>query len=470
MRLTVDDLLKVRHAEVHHRELLEKRTITGISTDTRSLKSGDLFFALKGENFDGHAFVESAFEKGASAAVVEGSFAHARFLSVPLLVVENATRALGELAHLYRKRFSIPVIAIGGSNGKTTTKDMITKVLASSYTVLSTDGNHNNHIGVPLTLFRLEKKHEMAVVEVGTNHPGEIEHLVHLLDPTDGLITNIGHEHLEFFKSLDGVAEEEGTLFRQLKSRKRAQLFVNADDTRVKAIAGRTKNRWTYGFDSRAVDVAGRIIGVDKKGASRFEFRSKSMKRSVSVQLKVPGRHNAVNAIAAAAVGVAFDVPAARIRKALECFHPSDKRMEVLKVGGVTIYNDTYNANPDSMIAALHTLAAARVSGKKIAVLADMLELGELAPEEHERVGREAAKLGVGYMLTFGEHAKHIHGAARVSSAIHYDQKNILAEYLAELVAPGDAVLVKGSRGMKMEDVITFLVERLRHAPAEFSS
>jgi UDP-N-acetylmuramoyl-tripeptide--D-alanyl-D-alanine ligase len=467
MRLTVDDLLKVRHVEFHHRELLEKRKITGISTDTRSLKSGDLFFALKGENFDGHAFVESAFEKGASVAVVEGSFERARYISGPLLVVENATRALGELAHLYRQRFSIPIIAIGGSNGKTTTKDMIADVLKTSYNVLSTSGNHNNHIGVPLTLFHLEKKHDVAVVEVGTNHPGEIEYLVSLLNPTDGLITNIGHEHLEFFKSLDGVAEEEGKLFQQLKLRKRSRLFVNADDARVKAMAGRARNRWTFGFAVRAVDVAGRVTGVDKRGSARLEFRSKNMKRSVSVQLQVPGRHNAANALAAAAVGLAFDVPPTRIRKALEDFCPPDKRMEALSVGGVTIYNDTYNANPDSMVAALQTLAAARVTGKRIAVLADMRELGESGPEEHARVGREATKLRLGYLLTFGELAKHIHDAAGVSAAIHYDQKNVLAEYLAELVAPGDAVLVKGSRGMKMEDVVTFLVERLRHASAE---
>ena len=461
MRLTVDDLLKVRHKEFRNRELLKNRKITGISTDTRTLKSGDLFFALKGENFDGHIFVESAFDKGAIAAVVEGS--RALLTSVPLLVVENAAQALGELAHLYRQRFSIPIIAIGGSNGKTTTKDMIADVLKTSYNVLSTHGNHNNHIGVPLTLFRLEKKHEVAVVEVGTNHPGEIEYLALMVDPTDGLITNIGHEHLEFFKSLDGVAEEEGALYRKLKLKKRSRVFVNADDARVKAIAGRMRNRYTYGFETRAVDVGGRVIDVNGRGCARFEFRGKNMKRSVSIQLQIPGWHNAANALAAATVGLAFNVPPARIRKVLESFSPLDKRMEVLSVGGVAIYNDTYNANPDSMIAALHTLAAARTSGKKIAVLADMRELGESGPEEHARVGHETTKSGIGYLLTFGELAKHIHDAARVPSEMHYDQKNVLAEYLAELVAPGDAVLVKGSRGMKMEDVVTFLVERLRH-------
>jgi UDP-N-acetylmuramoyl-tripeptide--D-alanyl-D-alanine ligase len=465
MRLTVDDLLQLRHREFRNRESLGKKKITGVSTDTRTLKVGDLFFALRGENFDGHQFVESAFDKGAIAAVVEISVDLARNPGAPLLVVENATQALGELARQHRRRFSIPVVAIGGSNGKTTTKEMIASILTKSYKVLSTEGNHNNHIGVPHTIFRLEKKHDLAVVEIGTNHPGEIEHLSRMLDPTDGLITNIGHEHLEFFGSVDGVAEEEGALFRMLKlKKKRSRVFVNADDRYVNAIAGRMRNRYSYGFHAKGVDVEGRLVGTNAKGCARFEFRGKNMKKSVGVQLRVPGRHNAANALAAAAVGLAFKVPPTRIRKALESFRAPSKRMEIMSVCGVTIYNDTYNANPDSTIAALQTLAAARVTGKRIAVLADMRELGEAGPAEHMRVGREAGQLGLEYLLTFGELARHTHDAAKLPSAIHYEQKNMLAEYLAELVAPGDAVLVKGSRSMKMEDVVTFLIERLHHA------
>ena len=456
--LSVEDLEKVSHKEFRYRDRVRK--ISGISSDTRTLKKGNLFFAIRGENFDGHKFVAGAFEKGACAAVVETGSEVPRDHAAPLLIVEDTTRALGELANLYRRKFSLPIIAIGGSNGKTTTKDMIAQVLRGPYNVLATEANHNNHIGVPLTLFRLEKRHTVAVVEIGTNHPGEIEYLSRILEPTDGLITNIGLEHLEFFKTLDGVASEEGILFRSLK---KGRAFVNADDKSVQAIGRRRKNRYTYGFEKQT-DVAGTIIDEDGRGCVRFEFRGKKMKRSSGIQLRVPGRHNAANALAAAAVGLAYNIPPTRIRKALESFRATSKRMEIVRIKGVTIYNDTYNANPESTIEALRTLALARVKGKKIAVLGDMLELGEQGPEQHSRVGREVSRLGIDCLLTFGDLARNIHDPAGIPMAIHYDQKNVLAEYLAELVGPGDAILVKGSRGMKMEDIVTFLSERIGHA------
>jgi UDP-N-acetylmuramoyl-tripeptide--D-alanyl-D-alanine ligase len=203
---------------------------------------------------------------------------------------------------------------------------------------------------------------------------------------------------------------------------------------------------------------------MKETGAARLSVTGRRMRKAMKVQLGIPGEHNARNALAAAAVGLTFQVTPKQICRALESFAPADKRMQVENLSGVVVYNDTYNANPDSTIAALQTLAAAQVMGKKIAVLADMLELGESASEEHVRVGREVARLGIEYLLTFGQLAKHIHNTAKGSFVVHYDQKNILAEYLAELVTPGDAVLVKGSRGMNMEDVVTFLKERLHQA------
>ena len=463
MRLTVDDLGKVTHHEFRNRDLLKGKKLSGVSTDTRTLKPGDLFIALRGEHFEGHKFIADAFDRGAVSAVAGRDADLVRISNVPILVVEDTTKALGELANLYRRKFSIPVIAIGGSNGKTTTKDMVASVLRMSYKVLATEGNNNNQIGVPLTLFRLESKHRVAVVEIGTNHPGEIEYLCRILEPTEGLITNIGHEHLEFFNTLEGVAAEEGRLFRSLKRRKRSRVFVNANDVHVNMLSKGMLNRYTYGLGSRNANVIGRIINEDGTGCVRFEFRGKQMKRATNTHLRIPGRHNAANALAAAAVGLAHKVPSVRIRKALESFRATSNRMEVLSIGGATIYNDTYNANPDSMSEALRTLSAARVSGKKIAVLADMRELGLAGPEEHARIGRELSGFDVDILLTFGELARHIHDAAKIPSAIHYEQQNVLAEYLAELLAPGDAVLVKGSRGMKMEDVVTFLAERMRH-------
>jgi UDP-N-acetylmuramoyl-tripeptide--D-alanyl-D-alanine ligase len=462
--VTSRDLSDVVHVEFRNKGLLRGKKILGVSTDSRKTKAGDVFIALRGENFDGHAFVADAFERGAVAAIVDQNFAEATQLGKPLLVVEDTTRALGELAHMHRKKFDIPVLAIGGSNGKTTTKDMISSVLSTKYNVLKTAGNLNNHIGVPETLLQLQKKHDIAAVEIGTNHPGEIEYLCGILEPTHGLITNTGREHLEFFKSVDGVAEEEGKLFDYLKSKPGSTAFVNGDDQRIRKKARGMKKCIVYGMQTKSADVRGKIVDVDETGCASFEYVGKRSKKSGRTKLGIPGEHNAQNALAAVAVGLAFKVSSKAIRGALESFRSTTKRMEVLDLDGVIVYNDTYNANPDSMISALRTLASAKVSGKKIAVLADMRELGDASKEEHALVGREATRLKIDYVLTFGELARAIHDAATVKYAIHYDQKNMLAEYLSELISPGDALLVKGSRGMKMEDIVTFLQERLRPA------
>lgn len=464
MTLTTKDLDKLTFVEFRNRDQLKSRRLTGVSTDSRKVGDGELFIALKGANFDGHTFVAGAFGRGAVAAIVDESFRWDSVSDKPLLVVEDTTRALGELAHLHRMKSRIPFIAIGGSNGKTTTKDMVSSVLAASYNVLSTEGNLNNHVGVPQMLLRLQKKHDVAVIEIGTNHPGEVDYLCRLLAPTHGLITNIGREHLEFFKSVEGVAAEEGVLFEHLRRREKSVTFVNADDQLVRSKAKGMRRQVSYGMHAKRVDVSGKIVGIDETARASFEYRRKRPARRDTVRLRIPGEHNAMNALAAVAVGLTFNVPAKRIRKALESFCPTAKRMEVLNYEGVIIYNDTYNANPDSMISALKTLASANVTGKKIAVLGDMRELGEHGTEEHARVGREATQLGIDYVLTYGELARSIHEATKIEYALHYDQKNMLAEYLAELVAPGDVVLVKGSRGMKMEDIVTFLEERLRSA------
>jgi UDP-N-acetylmuramoyl-tripeptide--D-alanyl-D-alanine ligase len=301
----------------------------------------------------------------------------------------------------------------------------------------------------------------VAVVEIGTNHPGEIAQLCRTLAPTHGVITGIGREHLEFFGSLEGVAEEEGELFKSIAKHAGGMAIVCGDDARVRKASRDVKRKLTYGFKMRSALVRGRRLLVDAEGCASFEFRSPSMKRWRRVRLMIPGRHNAVNALSAAAAGVAFRVAPAAICLALEACQSFTRRMEKMSIGGVTLLDDTYNANPDSALAALQTLALLRTPGKKIAVLADMKELGSHASEAHAEVGKEAAALGIDYLLTYGELARQIHAVAGFPGALHYDQKNVLAEYLVELVRPGDAVLVKGSRGMHMENVVAFLKERL---------
>lgn len=464
-RLDLNDLRALRPRRIEQVELVQGRVLTGVSTDSRTLSPGELFVALSGENFDGHAFVTKAKERGAVGAIVERPVPGAS--GIAQIVVDDTLAALSRLARNHRRKFRIPVIAVAGSNGKTTTKEMIASVLGADREILSTAGNLNNHIGVPLTLLHLRTEHAAAVVEIGTNHPGELAALLKILEPTHGVITNIGLEHLEFFGSLAGVAKEEGALFRWLAARGTA--FVNMDDPETVTLGKRVRRKVTFGF-SKGLDVAGSAPQFDARGCPEFRCGGKKVSRAFPVRLTVPGAHTAANALAAAAVGVAFRVPAHKIQTALERFQAPSKRMEVLSIAGVTVFDDTYNANPDSVIAGLKTLAGAAVPGKRIAVLADMKELGAEGPAEHARIGTMISKLGIEYLLTYGEVAKHYHDAAQVTFAVHYDQKNVLAEYLAELITPGDAVLIKGSRGMAMEDVVSFLLQRLPSMPGTAAS
>jgi UDP-N-acetylmuramoyl-tripeptide--D-alanyl-D-alanine ligase len=462
MKLTSGDLFSLEPEQIVNRDHLSRKQFAGVSTDSRRTRPGELFVALRGERFDGHAFLSDAAARGASAALVERVPPQKQPQGFALVVVENTLHALGDLGLRYRRKFTLPVLAVAGSNGKTTTKELVASVLRKRYTVLSTEGNLNNQIGVPLTLFRLKDRHDIAVIEIGTNHPGEIAYLCRILEPTHGLVTNMGKEHLEFLHSLEGVAAEEGALFDMLAGQPGAVAFVNADDRRVVARSKGVATKVVFGFTNRHRDVLGSDLRLNKLGCPRFRFLGGRLKHPVAVELSMPGRHNAINALAAAAVGIAFRVSSRDIRTALEATQPVQRRMEVVEVGGVTIFNDTYNANPDSMRAALHTLARSSVSGKRIAVLADMRELGAGQVGEHTLIGEEVTRLGIDYLLTFGDLAKHIRRGAQTRFALHYERKNVLAEYLAELVAPGDAVLVKGSRSMQMEDIVTFLIEQLR--------
>lgn len=466
MNLTVTDIRRLRPRDVRHLDRLNA-PFTGVSTDSRTTAPGNLFIALKGESFDGHRFVAAAKERGAVAAMVEPDGVAVAPKDFPLIVVDNTLETMGKLARLYRRKFSIPVIAVAGSNGKTTAKEMIADVLRSTRSVLSTRGNLNNHIGVPLTLFGLNEEHDVAVVEVGTNHPGELAYLCRIVEPTHALVTSIGREHLEFFGDLKGVAREEGTVYRSLRGRRGAVAFVNGDDPLVAGLAARVRRKVTYGLSKKSFDIAGSGLQINAHGCATLRVGGKKAGRPFPLTLSVPGAHNALNALAAVAVGRTMGVAPRRIRSALEAFRPVGKRMEVLSLGGVTVFNDTYNANPDSTMAALETLSRTSVPGKKIAVLADMKELGAHAADEHRRVGEALNGLGIEYLLTYGDLAKEIHAGARVTFAVHYGQKNVLAEYLAELVSPGDAVLIKGSRGMTMEDVVVFLAQRMQPVPRE---
>jgi UDP-N-acetylmuramoyl-tripeptide--D-alanyl-D-alanine ligase len=453
MNLTIEDVLGTPHIASRRVAGIAGRKFTGVSTDSRNVRRGELFVALRGDTFDGNRFVAEAFRRGAAAAVVDTPAGLRAAGRNPVVAVKDSTKALGAVARAYRAKFPIPVVAVAGSNGKTTTKEMIAKVLGKKFNVLSTEGNLNNHIGVPATLFRLRPSHGIAIVEVGTNHFGEVRRLAKTTLPTHGLITNVGREHLQFFRTVAGVAKAEGELFDHLAA-SGGTAFVNADDARVAALAAKNPTTVPYGFRGRGRTVRGTDLRIGEKGAAEFTVRGRNAK-PFGVRLSVPGRHTAANALAAAAVGIAFGVPPKSIAVALREFRPVGKRMETLEVNGVTVLNDTYNANPDSMLSALETLALFRGRGRRIAVLGDMLELGRASRREHELVGAAAGKHGFTDLLAFGPLAKHYVKAARAGK--HYADKRRLAADLLSTARPGDVVLVKGSRGMRMEEIVSAL-------------
>lgn len=468
MTLTVRDILSLSHLSALRFEGKKGAICRGISTDSRTVQRDDLFIAIRGEKYDGHNFITKAVEAGAGVIVADKRWAEANqillsSLSVPCLIVSDTIQLLGQLANQHRKKFRIPVLVVGGSNGKTTTKEMIAAVLKMKYRVLHTEGNLNNHIGVPQTLLRLDKRHQIAVIEIGTNHFGEIMHLAAVAEPTHALITNVGREHLEFFGSIEGVARAEAEVFdwMRIQNRSRGVGFINRDDAHLSKLSRKVRRAISYGFGKGSPTVSGKIIGFDDLGAARFDVKLRG-KKAFRIELAVPGDHNALNALAAATVGLSFTVPVKKIQIALSSFSSASKRMQVVQLGRVTVLNDTYNSNPDSALAALSVLKRVKSAGKKIAVLGDMLELGTHAVQEHVRIGEALGAAGVTHLLGFGPLTQNTVNAATIAVKRHFEQKSTLSEQLAQLIAPGDVVLVKGSRGMKMEEVVAFMTERLR--------
>ncbi len=459
---TLDDVLEATGGELLANG--GEQGFAGISTDSRSLRPGDLFVALTGEQFDGHQFVEQAVSRGATGVIVAAKEIGAIDISglqVVVVGVADTLRAFGDLAAFRRRHYPIPMVAITGSNGKTTTKEMVAAILSQSWKVLKNQGTFNNLVGLPLTLLQLNNTHQAAVVEMGMNQPGEIERLTEIVRPDVGLITNIQPAHLEGLGSLAGIQAAKGELFRGMAATK--TIVVNRDDPKVLDLASSFPGRHV-GFSTAgaATDVAlDRIVAMDENGS---RFLLKLAEEIQEIHLPVLGRHHITNAVAAAAVAWSLSLPAHTIGSALVNFRPVDKRMEVLHLSGeVHIINDTYNANPGSMAAALETLMQVKKEGRAFAVLGDMLELGEGSAALHRQVGGIAAKEGVDHLLAMGAQSSHLlAGAAeagmsndRLTQASDHQE---IALQVRSLLTAGDWVLVKGSRGMRMEKVIENLL------------
>lgn len=457
MDLILQEILNVKACPfefVGDRRLLS-RPAAGVSIDSRTLQAGEIYFALRGEHHDGHDFVQEVLQKGAAAAVAEKAWWSKQqddFKEAAIFLVDDTLLALQELSHYYRLKFSLPVLGLTGTNGKTTTKEMIAAVLSELGSVCKTEGNLNNHIGVPLTIFGLEKKHRAAVVEMGTNHFGEIARLCEMAEPQFGLITNIGRGHLEFLGDLEGVARAKTELFNSLPADGAA--FVNLDDPLIVKHTANQKNKITYGFTNEARFQAQRLAPDD------FGFPRMQVEGEIFT-LNLLGDHNLSNALAAAAVGLEFGVNLKKIKLALENVTLPGKRLEVTRRNNVLIINDSYNANPDSTLAALAILRDVKTSGKRIFVFGDMLELGEAAAKEHARIGQELQNYKVDVLLAYGPLTAETARAAKTSrrpiAAQHFSEKDDLIAEIKNQLAAGDALLIKGSRGMKMEDALEAL-------------
>ncbi len=441
-----------------------RQPIRGISIDSRTLQPGEVYFALQGQNFDGHDFVDRALAGGASAAVVSERWVHEGQKNerrdqiskdTAFIVVADPLSALQDVAAEHRRRLAPVLIGVTGTNGKTTTKDMLAAILSRRDATLKTEGNFNNQIGVPLTLLRLRPKHRLAVVEMGMSGPGEIRRLAFISRPQHGLITNIGPAHLLQMNDLESIAKAKFELLEMLPDDGLA--FLNADDERLRSQTIIPPNRTvTFGMSPeaacRAEDV--RLLGTE---GTAFTVPGLGV-----FQIPTWGRHNVFNALAAIAAGRELGVGADDLRAALANFLPSPMRMERLEIGSITVFNDAYNANPPSMRAALEVLAGAPAAGRRIAVLGDMCELGSEEIAAHREIGRLVAALAPDELITVGELAAEIRREAlsrRYSArhSRHCATAGDAALVLKEMLRDGDVVLLKASRAVHMEEILPLL-------------
>jgi len=433
----------------------EDLTFTGCSTDSRSIKEGELFVALHGPSFDGHDFISDAETKGAAAVMIDKDV----MTNLPAIRVENTQQALGELSAVWRQSFNIPIVAITGSNGKTTVKEMVNSILSCNGTVLSTEGNLNNEIGVPQTLFNLNENYDFAVIEMGANHVGEIARLCEMAKPKVAVVTQCAPAHLEGFGSLEGVAQAKGEIFESLEDDGTA--VINADDKFFSFWKTLADDSQVISFgldgsrDSDHADVTASVVSVSSTG-SHFQLRI--LDENIDVKLSLPGRHNIMNALAAASCAKALDVSLIDIRDGLEALQAVPGRLQFkMGVQNLRIIDDTYNANPGSFSAALDVLINS--PGQHWLALGDMGELGDAAVAMHQQAGVLAELAGIERLFTIGELSKNATEGFG-AGAEHFADHEALIEKIKIIKNESDkdiTLLIKGSRSAEMETVVQAL-------------
>lgn len=440
------------------------RSFAGIGIDSRQIKPEELFVAIEGEIHDGHRFVSDVVSAGVKGVLVEEGKSRELMESlvdrpdVAVIAVPDTTIALGALGTFHRRRIGVPVVALTGSNGKTTTRAMTEQVLSTGFSVMATIGNLNNSIGLPLTLLRLTAGHEVAVVELGMNHPGEIDYLGGVADPDIGIITNIAPAHLEGLGSIDGVRDAKGELLARIQEDGVA--LLNADDPKIRELVPNSPVRTLLFGESPAATIRAENIVESSKGVS---FRLITPDGDADVNLRANGYFMVSNALAAAAVGHRMGLKLDQIRDGLERFEPVKGRMEIKSAGDIHIIDDTYNANPASMAVALRTLEKLKGNARGIAVLGDMLELGEASAALHRELGERIARTDVSQLFVAGAFAAEVAQGAfsggMPAERVATGEVDALSHLVERTAEAGDWVLVKGSRGMRMERVVQYLLK-----------
>ncbi len=457
---TISQVIEATGGDLLNNNAPEK--FAGVSIDSRQIKPEELFVAIKGSNHDGHNFIKAVHRKGGRGFII-ASDKIAKFSALNLatddmtvVTVEDTTTALGDIARYNRQRVKhLPVVAITGSNGKTTTRTMTEGVLSRRFNTLVAQASFNNEIGVPLTLLRLNHRHEAAVLELGMNHAGEIRRLARLCQPDVGVITNIGPAHLEGLGSLENIAKAKGELLSEIKSSGVAVL--NADDARINTLAQNTSTK-TLMYGATASSAQIKAQGIETR-ENQTQFKLVLPSDEITVILNTPGAFMVSNALAAAAVGYFMGVPPVEIKKGLENFEPVHGRMRIFTTsGGIHVIDDTYNANPGSMQAAIKTLASLKQDQRAVLVMGDMLELGRHASKLHAQIGALIGRQKLSRLYITGEFAsvvaRNAHSEGLDASSIIIGSRTRIIEDLKSWLKPNDWVLIKGSRAMKMEKVV----------------
>lgn len=464
IKITIEDLFNIPTAEIFNPDAFKSLSLVEI--DSRKVKKGNLFVAIKGDKFDGHDFILDALKKGASAVVIDSKkFGNPSlrekklsFLEIPVISVDDTIKAYGEIAKIWRNKLSAKVISITGSNGKTTVKEMVSTLLAEKYKVVKTEANNNNHIGVPLTILNANDKCEALVLEQGTNHLGEIPYSAKISQPDYSLITNIGDAHLEYLKNREGIFKEKSALYYETEKRN-GIVFLNMDDPIIRKNTKQFTKKVTYGFKG-TVDVKGKVLGCTEDGRTEIQISSKGKKfRTI---LPVYGESNAKNFLAASAIALKLGMNGNEIIRGAQKFQPLHGRLDVKKFKNAIVIDDTYNASPASVRSAIGLVKKIKTFKSKLIVLGDIYELGKKSPKFHKELTNLFSPDKKLTVLTTGNMMKNLHKELRKKKvrSIHFYLREALSLYLQYEEIDNSVILVKGSRGMKMEDFVNILEKR----------